>query len=70
MVLLTYIDIDWAGDRDDRRSTSGYFTLVEGNLVTWKSRKYKVVALSSVEAEFQGIAKGITEFIWLRKLLN
>ena len=32
--LLAYTDVDWARDRDDRRSTSGYFTLVGGNLVT------------------------------------
>ena len=68
--LLAYTDADWAGDRDDRKSTSGYFTLVGGNLVTWKSKKQKVVALSTVEAEFRGIAKGITEIIWLKKLLS
>nr|GEW46498.1 putative copia-type protein [Tanacetum cinerariifolium] len=42
----------WAGDNSDRRSTSGYFTLVGENLVTWRSKKQKVVALSSAEAEF------------------
>ena len=61
--LLAYIDADWAGDRDDRKSTSGYFTLVGGNLVTWKTKKQKVIALSSVEAEFRGIAKGITKIL-------
>ena len=30
-----YTDSDWAGSQTDRRSTSGYFTFVEGNLVTW-----------------------------------
>ncbi|KAL6350099.1 hypothetical protein AAG906_004037 [Vitis piasezkii] len=39
---------------DDRRSTSGYFTFVSGNLVTWKSKKQNVVARSSAEAEFRG----------------
>ena len=29
-----------------------------------------VVALSSVEAEFRGVAKGVTEVLWLRKLLT
>ncbi|XP_057522451.1 secreted RxLR effector protein 161-like [Amaranthus tricolor] len=68
--LLAYIDADWARDRDDRRLTSGYFTLVGGNLVTWKSKKQKVIALTSAEAEFRGIAKCITEVIWLSKLLS
>ena len=31
-----YTDADWAGAVDDRWSTSGYFTFVGGNLVTWK----------------------------------
>lgn len=68
--IQTYTDADWAGDRDSRKSTSGYFTLVGGNLVTWKSKKQKVVALSSAEAEFREIAKGIAEVLWLRKLLR
>ena len=67
---MAYIDADRAGDRDDRKSTSGYFTLVGGNLVTWRSKKQKVVAMSSAEAEFRGVAKGITEVLWLRKLLT
>lgn len=29
-----YTNADWAGSADDRRSTSGYFTYVGGNLVT------------------------------------
>ena len=64
-----YTNADWAGNIMDRKSTSGYFTFVGGNLVTWKSKKQKVVALSSVEAEFQGMVKGICELLWLKKLL-
>ena len=30
-----YTDVDWAGSIQNRRSTSGYFTFVGGNLVTW-----------------------------------
>ncbi|KAJ0444834.1 putative RNA-directed DNA polymerase [Helianthus annuus] len=68
--IQAYTDADWAGDKGDRKSTSGYFTLVGGNLVTWRSKKQKVVALSSAEAEFRGIARGLAEVLWIRKLLT
>ena len=61
---------DWAGNILDRKSTSGYFTFVGGNLVTWRSKKQKVVALSSAKAEFKGMAKGLCELLWLRRLLT
>nr|GEV30153.1 putative reverse transcriptase, RNA-dependent DNA polymerase [Tanacetum cinerariifolium] len=65
-----FTDADWAGDKENRRSTSGYFSLVGGNLVTWKNKKQKVVSLSSAEAEFRGIAKGLVEALWIRKLVS
>ncbi|WKA05326.1 hypothetical protein VitviT2T_023300 [Vitis vinifera] len=68
--IEVYTDADWAGAVDDRRSTSGYFTFVCGNLVTWKSKKQNVVACSSAEAEFRGMALGLCEALWLRLLLQ
>ncbi|RVW39236.1 Retrovirus-related Pol polyprotein from transposon TNT 1-94 [Vitis vinifera] len=65
-----YTDADWAGNISDRKSTSGYFTFIGGNLVTWRSKKQKVVALSSADAEFRGMVKGICELIWLKRLLT
>ncbi|XP_071694382.1 secreted RxLR effector protein 161-like [Rutidosis leptorrhynchoides] len=65
-----YTDASWAGEKGDRRSTSGFFTIVGGNLVAWRSMKQKVVSLSSAESEFRGIAKGVVETLWIRKLLT
>nr|XP_043615974.1 secreted RxLR effector protein 161-like [Erigeron canadensis] len=68
--IQKYTDVDWAGDKENRRSTSGYFSMIGGNLVTLKSKKQKVVSLSSAEAEFRGISKGLAEALWLRKLMT
>ncbi|CAN6690727.1 unnamed protein product [Malus baccata var. baccata] len=65
-----YTDADWAGNITDRRSTSGYFTFVVGNLMTWRSKKQNVVARSTVEAEYRGMAHGICELLWLMILLT
>jgi hypothetical protein len=50
--LEAYIDADWVGSVTDHRSTSGYCTLVGGNLVTWHNKKQSVVARSSAKVKF------------------
>ncbi|XP_061363291.1 uncharacterized mitochondrial protein AtMg00810-like [Gastrolobium bilobum] len=37
-----YTASDWARDKTTRQSTSGYFTFVGDNLVTWRSKKQNV----------------------------
>jgi hypothetical protein len=70
MEIEGFTDADWAGSNVDRRSTTGYFTFLGGNLVTWRSKKQNVVALSSAEAEFRGMVKGVCELIWLKRVVN
>lgn len=57
--IAGFTDADWARNITDRKSTPGYFTFVEGNLVNWKSKKQKMVALSSAKAEFRAMANGL-----------
>ncbi|KAK9186936.1 hypothetical protein WN944_018325 [Citrus x changshan-huyou] len=68
--IEVYTDTDWAGSLSDRCSTSGYFTFVGGNLVTWRSKKQHVVARSSAEAEYLGMALGVCEGLWISFILN
>ncbi|GAA0162208.1 transmembrane signal receptor [Lithospermum erythrorhizon] len=54
--LLTYIDSNYAGDLDDRRSTSGYAFIFSSSAVAWSSKKQPIVTLSTTEAEFVAAA--------------
>ena len=68
--VVGYYDADWAGDRADRRSTTGYCTFIGGNLVTWKSKKQKVVSCSSAEAEYRAMLKLTNELVWIKGILK
>ena len=37
--LFGYTDVDWAGDVDTRRSTSGYVFQIGSGTISWLSRK-------------------------------
>lgn len=54
---------------NNKCSTSSYCTFVEGNLVTWSSKKQAVVVWSSAKAEFQSMTHGVCELLWLKILL-
>ncbi|KAL1204565.1 Retrovirus-related Pol polyprotein from transposon RE2 [Cardamine amara subsp. amara] len=68
--IVGYCDADYAGDTMDRKSTTGYCTFIGGNLVTWKSKKQKVVSCSSAESEYRAMKKLTNELVWLKALLK
>ncbi len=43
--LIAYSDSEWAGDKDDRKSTSGYRIFLNGELIAWSLKKQKCIAL-------------------------
>jgi hypothetical protein len=47
--LTAYKDSDWAGDKDNRHSVSGYSIFLNGAVILWKSKLQKALALSSAE---------------------
>lgn len=61
--LVGYSDADWAGDQDDRRSTTGNIFLLAGGAVSWLSKKQATVALSTAEAEYIALSQAAQEGI-------
>uniref|UniRef100_A0A5B7BY08 Uncharacterized protein n=1 Tax=Davidia involucrata TaxID=16924 RepID=A0A5B7BY08_DAVIN len=68
--LSCFTEANYAGSKIDRRSTSGFCTFYGNHLVSWKSKKQVVVSRSSVETEYQPMAQGICELLWLRSILG
>lgn len=52
---IGYVDVDYGGDLDTWRSTSGYVFLMAGGAVLWSSKHQNTVALSTTEAEYMAM---------------
>ncbi|GJY47612.1 retrovirus-related pol polyprotein from transposon TNT 1-94 [Tanacetum coccineum] len=68
--LVGYSDSDWAGSKDDGRSTSGFLFFLGNNAFTWASKKQPIVTLSSCEAEYVAATSCVCHAIWLRSMLK
>ncbi|KAJ7525207.1 hypothetical protein O6H91_17G042000 [Diphasiastrum complanatum] len=69
LTLIAFLDSDFAGDRLDRKSTSAYTIFLEGNLVSWLSKKHATISLSSYEAEYKSLTTTTKEVLWINRLL-
>ena len=68
--LLGYSDSDFAGDSEDRKSTTGVAYFLGNNLITRASQKQKIVTLSSCEVEYVAAAAAACQGIWLSRLIG
>ncbi|WVZ07194.1 hypothetical protein V8G54_020540 [Vigna mungo] len=65
-----FVDSDFAGCLDTRKSRSGYVFTLFGTAVSWRSTLQSVVALSTTEAEYYALAEGVKEALWLKGLVR
>ena len=68
--LTGYSDADWGGDASTRRSTTGYVFQIQGNTVSWCSKRQACVSRSTTEAEYIALSIACQEAVWLRILLS
>jgi hypothetical protein len=69
-VLRTYSDADWAGNVDDRTSTTAYISFLGSNPISWSSKKQRAVARSTTEVEYRALANAASETMWLSTLFK
>ncbi|XP_031285303.1 secreted RxLR effector protein 161-like [Pistacia vera] len=68
--LVGFVDSNFAGDKDSRKSSTSYYFTISGNCISWMSQLQPVVALSSTEAEYISIADVFKEALWLQGILS
>ena len=70
MKLQGYVDADFAGDIDSRKSTTGFVFTLGGTAISWVSNLQKIVTLSITKAEYVAATEVGKEMIWLHGFLD
>jgi Reverse transcriptase (RNA-dependent DNA polymerase)/gag-polypeptide of LTR copia-type len=68
--LIIYTDADWAGQKSDRKSTSGGVAMLYGGPVCWLSKVQRSVATSSTESEYIAQSTNAKTTQWLAQILR
>ncbi|PLW26727.1 hypothetical protein PCASD_20149 [Puccinia coronata f. sp. avenae] len=68
--LVGYADADWASCPESRRLVSGNLVLLNGNVISWKSKKQPTLSLSLTEAEYKSLGDITKEIMWIKTLLK
>ncbi|KAK2068451.1 hypothetical protein P8C59_003087 [Phyllachora maydis] len=74
LVPIGFSNSDFAGDKATSKSTYGYLYKLVLNLagrpISWKTRRATTIALSTLEAETDGLTEAIREVQWIIRLFS
>lgn len=68
--LRTFVDADWAGNVEDRRSVSGSIVYVGNSPVIWTSKRQETVAMSTMESEYYALSESMKDTLMIKHLLE
>ena len=64
-----FSDSDWAGDKETRKSVSGFILFLNSVPILWRSKSQQCVSLSSAEAEFIAASEMVKEIVFVVQVL-
>ncbi|KAK2068664.1 hypothetical protein P8C59_003294 [Phyllachora maydis] len=70
LVPIGFSDSDFAGDKATSKSTYGYLYKLAGRPISWKTKRATTIALSTLEAETDGLTEAIREVQWIIGLFS
>jgi hypothetical protein len=68
--VAAFMDTNWGGNRNDRRSVGAYIVKLGGGATSCKSKKQGCVALSLTEAEYVALCQAAKESVWTVEFLR
>ncbi|CAA7028674.1 unnamed protein product [Microthlaspi erraticum] len=68
--VVAYVDSDYAGALDNRRSTTWYVFALARGPICWRSVLQFVVALSTTEAEYMALGEAAKEALWVQGIVT
>ncbi|KAK2069824.1 hypothetical protein P8C59_004371 [Phyllachora maydis] len=70
LVPIGFSNSDFAGDKATSKSTYGYLYKLAGRPISWKTKRATTIALSTLEAETDGLTEAIREVQWIIGLFS
>ncbi|KAK2069413.1 hypothetical protein P8C59_003998 [Phyllachora maydis] len=70
LVPIGFSDSDFAGDKATSKSTYGYLYKLAGRPISWKTKRATTIALSTLEAETNGLTEAIRKVQWIIGLFS
>ena len=65
-----FVESDYVGSLDTRKSLTRYVFTIYGGAVSWKANLQPVVALSTTETEYIAVTEEIKDAIWLKRIIT
>ncbi|XP_047942673.1 secreted RxLR effector protein 161-like [Salvia hispanica] len=69
-LLTSFVDSNYANDRDKMKSTTSYVFTVCRSCISRKSQLHHIVVLSTTKSEYIAITEAMKEAVWLKGVLS